>query len=213
MIKKLEDGLRKWTPIWRPTRFKATLVGLLAAAFVIPLAFLALPYLEIFNDMAVQPKGKAQGLYGWFADQALVVERQPVKGTLPMNVFPYTIAGKDEEAAKLANETVSNPLKPTLDVLERGQKIFNRVCITCHGPRAEGDGRIQGPGLFPAPPSLHTPQAREFKDGRIFHVITRGQNKMPSYADMLTPEERWSVVLYVRALQKTMEQPPKDGNR
>jgi mono/diheme cytochrome c family protein len=202
-MKKLEDGLRGWTPIWRPNRFKATLVALVAAAFVIPLAFLALPYLEPFNDMAVQPKGKAQGLYGWFTDQALVVERRPVEGTLPMDVFPHPIAGKDEASAKLANDTLENPLLSTKDVLLRGQKIFNRICITCHGPTAEGDGRIQGPGLFPAPPSLHTDTARAFKDGRIFHVITRGQNKMPPYADVLTPDERWSVVHYVRALQQT----------
>ena len=82
---------------------------------------------------------------------------------------------------------------------------FNTFCIVCHGPRAEGNGSIVGPGLFPAPPSLHSEAARGFKDGRIFHVITRGQNKMPSYAGDLTPEERWSVVHYVRALQKALQ--------
>jgi len=201
----MQQRLRRWSPRWHPLRFRATLVGLVAASIGVPLGILAIPYLEIFNDMAVQPKAKAQGTYGWFSDVSLRVERPPVAGTLPMDVFPYPIEGKDEAAAKLAEATLVNPLAPTIEVLKRGQKIFNTYCIVCHGERAEGNGPIVGPNLFPAPPSLHTEQARNFKDGRIFHVITRGQNKMPSYADVLVPEDRWSVVHYVRALQKAMQ--------
>ena len=57
----------------------STLIGLIVAAVAVPLALLGLPYLEIFNDMAVQPKGKTQGLYGWFQDEARVVERPRVR--------------------------------------------------------------------------------------------------------------------------------------
>ena len=47
----------------------------------------------------------------------------------------------------------------------------------------------------------NTPQARAYPDGRIWHVITRGQNKMPTYADILTPTERWQVVHWIRVMQ------------
>ena len=211
--KKIEDALRGWSPTWRPLRFKATLIALPILAIVIPLALLGLPYLEIFNDMAVQPKGKSQGTYGVYFGESRIVERPPVPGTIPMSHFPYHIQGNDEASAKLAEATLTNPLEPTLDVQKRGQKLFNVFCIVCHGPRAEGDGRIVGPDLFPAPPSLHTAQAKGFKDGRIFHVISRGQNKMPPYADRIDPVDRWAIVHYVRALQKAKEMSVEEAQR
>lgn len=201
----MKTVLQEWSPRWRPLRWRATLIGLVIAALVIPLAFLSLPYLEWFNDMAVQPKGKTQGQYGWFSGKQLPVERLPVAGTVPMGFTPYTIEGKDEASAKRAEATLVNPLKPTRDVLDRGRQVFDNICWTCHGRRGDADGPIIGPGLFPAPPSLHTKQARAFKDGRIFHIITRGQNKMPAYADLVEPHERWAVVHYIRALQRAKQ--------
>ena len=208
-----KDRLRNWTPRWRPSWFKATLVALPTLAIAIPLAVLAIPYLEILNDMAVQPKGKPQGQYGYFSDEALTVARPPVAGTLPMDFVPHPIPGNDEAARKLAEATLVNPLPRSRVVLERGRKIFNVYCIPCHGERALGNGAIVGPGLFPAPPSLHTKQAREFKDGRIYQTITRGQNKMPSQADVVDPIDRWAVTHYVRALQKAKQTMDEEGDR
>jgi len=191
-----------------PAAFRAILIALPLLAIAIPLAVLAIPYLEILNDMAVQPKGKSQGLYGWFSDQALVVERPPPPGTVPMEPPRPVLGPKGEEGAKRAGRELVNPLPVDMPTLERGRKVYEIYCIVCHGKRAEGNGPIVGPGLFPAPPSLHTPQARGFPDGHIFHVISRGQKKMPSYADRIDPDERWAVVHYVRALQraKTMSE-------
>jgi mono/diheme cytochrome c family protein len=200
----IKQILRDWKPKWYPNRWRNTLIAIPIVCLALPLLILALPYIDALNDMAVQPKGKAQGTYGHDTGYELQVERPPVKGTLPAQppFYPYRVTEKDElKAAKIAGETLHNPLKPTEAVLREGEEIFNRICFTCHGTRAEGNGPIVGPNLFPAPPSLHTKQARNYPDGRIWHVITRGQNKMPSYADTLTPRERWEVVYYVRALQ------------
>jgi mono/diheme cytochrome c family protein len=134
----------------------------------------------------------------------------PVAGTVPMNYVAYPLAGKDEKTAALAGQQLRNPLTPTMVVLERGRKVFADYCQTCHGSEGQGDGPIVGPGLFPAPPSLHTPTAQQFKDGRIFHVITRGQNTMPSYADKLTVADRWAAIHYVRALQRALDPKPED---
>lgn len=202
----LKQILGEWKPKWYEGRWKVTLIVLPIVLLCVPLLFLALPYLDILNDMAVQAKGKAQGEYGWFSDEQLIAERPPVEGTIPEGYFPYHVTEKDEEkAAKHAGATLVNPVPRTTEVLKRGQEIFGRICITCHGPRGEGNGRIQGPDLFPAPPSLHTAQTKQYQDGRIWHVITRGWSKMPSYATTLTPEERWSVVHFVRALQLAKE--------
>jgi len=210
MIKKILDA---WKPKWYPMRFKITMVAIVAGAIITPLLILAIPYLEILNDMAVQPKGKAQGKYGWFTDHHLIVERPPVPGTIPMGyeAYPYP---KDEEAntkfAEMAGRTMRSIYAGATEVerragVERGREIFETICFTCHGDQADGDGPVVGPDLFPAPPTLHSKGAREFADGHIYHVITRGQKKMPSYADVLDPDERWAVILYVRALQKAKQ--------
>ncbi len=201
---KIQEKMRDFAPKWHPGRFKATLIALPILAILIPLALLAMPYLEWFNDMAVQPKGKAQSYYGLYFPDEHLVERAPVEGTMPMEgVSPYRIDGADAEAAATrAGEELENPLARSREVLELGRKRFETICIVCHGPQAEGNGSIVGKDLFPAPPSLHTDTAKGFPDGRIFHVITRGQNKMPSYADVLDPDERWALVHYVRVLQR-----------
>ncbi|MHC4941614.1 MAG: c-type cytochrome [Planctomycetota bacterium] len=209
--RKIQEWLGEFELKWYDWRFKATLIAILASAFVVPLLFLALPYLELFNDMAVQPKGKTQGYYGHVFNESIIVERPAVAGTLPMGYFPYPYEGKDEKTQKIAEEALGeNPVKPTMKVLEEGRKLYNYYCWTCHGKEGQGDGPIVGPERFPAPPSLHTDTAREFKDGRIFHVITRGQNTMPSYEDKFTPEERWAIIHYVHALQRAMNPEPED---
>lgn len=208
----LKQILGEWKPKWHESRWRITLVALPIIIVSLPLLILALPYLDILNDMAVQAKGKAQGTYGWFSgNQELVAERPPVEGTIPQGWFPYHVDEKDEEkaAAGAAERLGDNPLPRTKAVLEQGQAIFNRICITCHGPRGEGDGSIQGPDLFPAPPSLHTQKYQEYDDARIWHTITKGWSKMPSYANVLDRDERWAVVHYVRALQNAMKKATK----
>ena len=70
-----------------------------------------------------------------------------------------------------------------------------------------------GKDLHPAPPSLHTDTARKFADGRLFHIITKGQNNemMPRHADVLDPDERWALVHYIRVLQRAKEKQGEDG--
>jgi len=210
---KVQEKMRDFAPKWRPGRYKATLVALPILAVAIPLLLLSMPYLEWFNDMAVQPKGKAQSMYGLWTGERDIVERPPVEGTMPMEGWPaYRIHDEDpEKAAVRAGEELRNPVERTRAALELGRKRFETFCIVCHGPEAEGNGKVVGKDLFPAPPSLHTDAARGFPDGRIFHVITKGQNKMPSYADVLDPQERWSVVHYVRVLQRAMEDAKKSA--
>jgi mono/diheme cytochrome c family protein len=74
------------------------------------------------------------------------------------------------------------------------------VCAVCHGPGGQGDGPIIG--RFPNPPSLLAARAKGLPDGRVVHVIARGQGIMPSHAAQVLPEDRWRVVLHLRRLQE-----------
>jgi cytochrome c5 len=202
----------KLLPKWSPTMYKATLGGLVVLAIVIPLAMAATPFIEFFNGMAAQPKGKAQMTYGRVYGMDLIVERPPVEGTIPRGYFPYEFdeLGNTIEDAKLVGAQLKNPVPITMAVLEQGRNRFNTFCIACHGERGEGNGPVTGPDRFPAPPSLHTQQAVGYQDGTIYHILTKGVGKMPSYADKLAPDERWAVIHYLRALQRSMAPHPGD---
>jgi mono/diheme cytochrome c family protein len=168
----------------------AALTGFLALALAPALGGCGLlkssePEFTYMPDMAYSPAFKAQ------EGQM----RVPPKGTIPVNHDPYDFAA-DEEGSK----TARNPLPRTKAVLERGQAMYNTYCIVCHGAYGEGDGTIVP--KYPRPPSLQTEKIRQYPDGRIFHVITMGQNLMPSYAPQIKAVDRWAIIHYVRAIQR-----------
>jgi mono/diheme cytochrome c family protein len=130
---------------------------------------------------------------------------KPVAGTVPRGYGAYPYA-KDQGDA--AGRDLKNPFRATHEVLARGQQMYNTYCIVCHGPNGEGDGTIIP--KFPRPPSLQSDKVRGWPDGRIYHVITSGQNLMPSYAAQITRGDRWSIIHYIRALQRSKHPTAED---
>jgi len=210
----LEKLLNSACPRWSPTMYKVTLGGAIVSAVAVPLALVAVPFIEFFNGMAVQPKGKSQMTYGRTFHVDAIVERSPAAGTLPRDHYPYAYQelGNTVEAVQEAGRHMENPVPIVMENLRRGQELYNVFCIVCHGTLGDGDGPVVGPNRFPAPPSLHTKQAREYTDGSIYHIATMGLGRMPSYADKLDPQERWMVVHYLRAMQRAMAPKPEDLN-
>jgi mono/diheme cytochrome c family protein len=122
----------------------------------------------------------------------------PPEGTVPVGYEP-DVYGPEEPEAIRAGEELINPIEPSPEALDRGQRVFETICFVCHGPEGEGNGPIIG--RFPNPASLLSEHARSYPDGRIFHVITHGQGLMPSHAVQVLPADRWKVILHVRRLQ------------
>ena len=153
------------------------------------------PNVIYMPDMVYSPAFKAQ------AEGAM---RMPVKGTIPRDFQPYAYANDPEKAGK----ELKNPLSRTKEVLERGEHVFKTNCTVCHGLEGLGDGSIIP--RFPRPPSLHTDKVRNWADGRIYHVITMGQNLMPSYANQVPAGDRWAAIHYIRVLQKAKHPTAED---
>jgi mono/diheme cytochrome c family protein len=130
--------------------------------------------------------------------------RVPVQGTVPRGFESYPYKNNPEAAAKF----LKNPLRPTRSVLERGQHIFRTYCAVCHGPEGEGNGSVVP--KFPRPPSLHSEKVRNWPDGSLYHVISEGQNLMPSYASQIAPQDRWAAIHYVRVLQRAKHPTAED---
>lgn len=175
--------------------------GLIGIALVTSLAvyFLLnkLLFMTPFNWMMEQEKLAAQRPTEFFADGFSM--RMPVSGTVSKGAMPYIYA----DSIKLAEQNLVNPLIANEANLALGKKKYDIFCSPCHGYMGEGDARLNK--QFPNPPNLHRKDAREWKDGHFYHVITMGQNTMPSYSKIIEPDERWAIVLYVRALQDAMK--------
>jgi mono/diheme cytochrome c family protein len=82
-----------------------------------------------------------------------------------------------------------------------GAARFEIYCAPCHGLRGDGESVVAGNMDLRRPPSIVGPAAQAFPAGRIYQVIDNGYGLMRPYReDLITPEERWSVVAYLRAL-------------
>jgi len=128
----------------------------------------------------------------------------PVEGTVARGHMPYAY-GKDDRSS--ADKYMINPLSQSEEILVQGKKLYNIYCTACHGTYGDGDGKVvvRDAGKNLKPPSLHSSKVKNWGDGSIYHVITQGQNVMPAYAKQITSDERWAVVHYVRALQRSKD--------
>ena len=161
--------------------------------------------LQYMPDMAKGPAVKAQQVSP--ADPLYTGLRAPVSGTISLDYDPYPFPTIDTVGPA---KQLFNPLPRTMEVLQTGMKYYNTYCIVCHGYKGDGQGYIVP--KFPAPPSLLTEKIRDWEDGRVFHMITKGRGNMPSYAGQLEPEQRWAIIHYVRALLRAAHPTPEDLN-
>ena len=101
------------------------------------------------------------------------------------------------------------PGQVTWQELDRGRERFNTYCSVCHGLTGEGDGTIVQRG-FPQPPSFHDQRLRNAPEGHFFYVVTHGYGVMYPYGDRITPQDRWAIIAYIRALQLSRNSSLKD---
>ena len=101
------------------------------------------------------------------------------------------------------------PVPLTMATMERGQERYNVYCTPCHSRVGNGVGMIVMRGYRPAG-NFHEDRLRGAPLGHFFSVITNGYGAMPEYASQLTPEDRWAVTAYIRALQ--LSQNAKGGD-
>ena len=96
------------------------------------------------------------------------------------------------------------PPPVTLVLLHRGQQRFDIDCAPCHGRTGAGDGMVVQRG-FPRPPSYFSEKLRDAPIRHFYDVITNGYGVMYSYADRVSPADRWAIVAYIRALQASTD--------
>src|SRR5579862_6041331 len=133
----------------------------------------------------------------FFADHRSA--RLPVDGTVArgdLHEDTYFYTGKIG-----SNPGDYMPFPVTKEVLERGRERYNIYCAPCHSRIGDGKGFVPSRGFSRMPPSYHIPRLQKAPLGYFFDVITNGFGIMPDYASQISPEDRWKIVAYIRALQ------------
>jgi mono/diheme cytochrome c family protein len=87
-------------------------------------------------------------------------------------------------------------------VLARGRQQYLAICANCHAPDGYGQGIIVRRG-FPAPPSYHIQRLLQAPAGHFYQVITNGYGAMYPYKSIVDVNDRWAIIAYIRALQRS----------
>jgi len=146
--------------------------------------------------MATQPKVTTYQESDFFPDGRSA--RLPVAGTVARGQLRIDRALYEGMKGDELVDTI--PLKVDRPLLERGRQRYDIYCAPCHDRTGEGHGMIVQRG-FPEPPTFHQDRLRDAPVGHFYHVITNGYGAMYSYAARVTPEDRWAITAYIRALQ------------
>ena len=159
---------------------------------------------ELLQRMESQEKYLPYKANDMFADGRAM--RTPVEGTVAReNLVGNSAVSKGLVDGKLV-ENVPLPITPEL--LARGKKKFEIVCATCHGLVGNGDSMVADNMPTRLPPSLIA--LSDKPAGFFYQAITLGYGLMPSFSGEIPVEERWAVVAYVRALQKSQNAKPSE---
>ena len=155
--------------------------------------------LEVIPEMAYSPAYDSYAPNPNFPDGKTLQLPEPgtiARGRLPLHYGPSFVD------FLRAGDELKNPF-PGDDAAarERGAFVYTNYCQMCHGAGAKGDGPLVQRGI-PLPASLLADKAVQMKDGQMFYVLTYGQRNMPSHAALLSREDRWKVIVYVRSLQQ-----------
>ena len=184
------------------------------------------PPTEIFPDMVRQMKVRAQAPLDFFADGR--GPRLPVAGTIPVGYemprgkteampqdaesdapeeahmrIAFSVGTDYLDTGKMGDQWGTGmPLPVTRELMKRGQQRFNITCAMCHGASAAGNGITKQYGLATVV-SLQDDRIRKMSDGEIFNTITNGKNTMMPYGPNIVVADRWAIIAYLRALQRS----------
>ena len=146
--------------------------------------------------MQDQPRYKPLAETDFFADHRS--ERPEVEGTIARGHLRIDEA---RYVGKVNGEDITDfPIPISKADIDRGQERFNIYCAPCHSRIGDGNGMIVLRGFRQAA-SFYSEKLMTAPVGHFFDVVSNGFGAMPSYASRITPDDRWRVIAYIRALQ------------
>lgn len=165
------------------------------------------PHVHIFADMDFQPKAKSDQAFAEFADG------RANRGELPGTVARGALKADDAFYRGLSGGKwltgLPGQIELTQATIDHGQERYNIYCAPCHGFDGAGHGivperMVKLGGAWEARNLVDKASvAITMPNGQLFNTISNGMNTMMGYAAQIPVEDRWAIVLYVRALQRS----------
>jgi mono/diheme cytochrome c family protein len=193
---------------------------ILALLAMIPPALIAslratnseVPRVHLIQDMDNQPRLEAQHASPLFLDGRAM--RPPVEGTVArdgLEADEHFHRGVDGDAWA---ETFPAAIYVDMAFLQRGRERYDIYCTPCHGAAGYGDGMVNQRAMallnrgingttWVQPKSIHEEAIVEQPVGQLYNAIANGVRTMPAYGSQIPVADRWAIVAYVRALQRS----------
>ncbi len=191
------------------------------------------PRIHIVPDMDNQDRYEAQAANAAFADgrsmrppiqvtvpfQGAALDEAVQRGSRTVSVMEGDCAASPQpldtlepcEPALEEQPVGAFPMPVTQEMLERGQERYEVFCAPCHGLSGYGDGMIDKraselqEGTWTIPSNLHDKPLRDKPVGYLYQVVTSGARSMPAYGPQIPVEDRWAIVAYLKALQRSQD--------
>lgn len=159
--------------------------------------------IEIFPDMDRQPKLRPQTTDGFFKDG---LSSQPlVPGTISRNMPYEDTPVNTGKISGTTNWVATIPVPVTMELMKRGRERYNINCSPCHGEQGDGKGITTKFGMTVIA-DLHDGATRKVvqqADGELFNTVSYSKGLMSGYAANISIQDRWAIIAYVRALQRS----------
>jgi mono/diheme cytochrome c family protein len=112
----------------------------------------------------------------------------PISGSTPHLSF--------DDATSLANPVAGSPAN-----VQRADELARVNCSVCHGAAGDGQGPVARYFSPVVPVDFRSDRVRSRTDGQLFWIIGNGLGNMPAFRDLLSEQDLWTVVLYVRQVE------------
>ena len=102
--------------------------------------------------------------------------------------------------APVSAKNLKNPYSGKSSI-NKGKSIYKTRCTVCHGEKGKGDGPA-GKALKPPAADHSSALVQDQTDGELYWKISAGRGPMVSWKLILSEEDRWNVVNYLRTLKE-----------
>jgi mono/diheme cytochrome c family protein len=109
---------------------------------------------------------------------------------------------KIKHSITVGGKQTKNPLPATSEHIEDGRIAFSHYCVACHGFDGQNTGVPFAETVAPPVPLLTSSSVQSYTDGQLHWILVNGisPSGMPASQGILTDNELWSIVLYIRHL-------------
>jgi mono/diheme cytochrome c family protein len=127
--------------------------------------------------------------------------RRFIFGLLILQLFSPALAGQEwivpaDKKGRLSTFPFNDETR------KAGEKLYSINCMSCHGT----PGKANYLALVPPPGDPATEKIQKNNDGEIFYKMSTGRGQMPSFRSVLSSNEIWNVISFLRSFNTLYKQ-------